>query len=215
MSESGREPTAPALLFFRPEIMTRREFLGSVLVVTALVFGSGHAPYPQWAVYRRKHLLILTDKTDPPSYKLGKRVAEVLATHLPASEARVTRAPFTRRIASLISTKQMDVAILSRDNAAALMEGRAPFAEFSPVALRALAGLGDYLLVCRDDFRALHAYLVARTLAENRAEIGVAFTPARPGALDPDSRVPTHPGARAFYAGLPPPEKAPASGGDE
>jgi hypothetical protein len=86
----------------------------------AAMFLCGHAPYGQWGVYRRRHLLILTARADPPSFELGKRVAEVLADRLPSSKAQVSRAPHKERIASLISSQQLDVALMRRDDAAAL-----------------------------------------------------------------------------------------------
>ncbi|MFQ5954767.1 MAG: hypothetical protein ACE5JZ_06875 [Kiloniellales bacterium] len=187
--------------------MNRRAFLGSALILGAAVLASGHTPYRQWTVYRQRHLLILTSRTDAPSFPLGKRVAEVLAAHLPSSKARVTRAPYTRRIASLIATKQMDVAILARDDAASLFTGRGPFAEYGPVPLRTLIGLGDYLLVCRDDFPARHAYLVAATLSRNRDRLPVAVSAGEDSP--PDATVPTHPGAQAFFEG-----RSPPGGGD-
>ena len=107
--------------------MKRRQFVRAGLVGLAGVVCSGHTPFQQWTVYRQRHLLILTDRSDPPSYPLGKRVAAVLATHLPASRARVTRAPHTERIASLISSKQLDVALISPSDAAALTAGLPPF----------------------------------------------------------------------------------------
>lgn len=185
--------------------MNRRAFLKSALIVGALTFASGHTPYRQWKIYRQRYLLILTSKTDGPSYPLGKRVAEVLAMHLPTSKARVTRAPHTRRIGSLISSKQMDLAILSRQDAVALLEGRPPFVDHGPVALRALIGLGAYLLVCRDDFPAHHAYLVAETLSTHRADLPVSISPAASG--EPvDAVVPVHPGANAYFHGGPVPQ---------
>lgn len=186
--------------------MKRRAFLKSALILGAVTFGSGHTPYRQWKIYRKRYLLILTSKTDVPSYPLGKRVAEVLATYLPTSKARVTRAPYTRRIASLISSKQMDVALLSRDDAAALLEGQPPFADYGPLPLRTIIGLGEYLLVCRNDFPARHAYLVAETLSKNRKELPVTVAPAENGLLDPDANVPIHPGALAYFEGSPPPK---------
>ncbi len=183
--------------------MNRRVFLKSALILGAVVFGSAHTPYRQWKIYRKRYLLILTSRTDAPSYPLGKRVAEVLATHLPSSKARVTRAPHTQRIASLISSKQMEVAILARNDAAALLAGRAPFAEYDPVPLRTLIGLGDHLLVCRDDFPARHAYLLAATLSRNRDELPTTVSPGEHGPVDPDATVPTHPGALAFFEGRP------------
>ena len=134
--------------------MKRRRFLHAALIGALGLVSSGHTPYRQWMVYRQRHLLILTDRSDPPSYPLGKQVAAVLATHLPASKARVTRAPHTERIASLISSKQLDVALMSPPDAVALAAGLPPFEAYGPVALRTLLSVDGYLLVCRDDFPA-------------------------------------------------------------
>ena len=168
-------------------------------LISALgLVSSGHTPYRQWMVYRQRHLLILTDRSDPPSYPLGKLVAAVLATHLPASKARVTRAPHTERIASLISSKQLDVALMSPPDAAALAAGLPPFEAYGPVALRTLIALNGYLLVCRDDFPARHAYAVTSTLDLHRDELPqAAAASAEPPAI------PLHPGALAYFEGVP------------
>lgn len=179
--------------------MKRRVLLHLTLASAALTFGTGHTPYRQWVVYRKRHLLILTSRTDSLSYPLGKRLAEVLATHLPASQARVTRAPHTERLASLISTKQLDVALLTRHDAVALLDGQPPFVDYGPVPLRAIVGIGDYLLVCRADFPARHAYLVAKTLSLHRAELPVLQDTAQ--GVEPV--VPIHPGALAYFQGHP------------
>lgn len=178
--------------------MGRRQFLHAVLIGTLGVVSSGHTPYRQWMVYRQRHLLILTDRSDPPSYPLGKQVAAVLATHLPASKARVTRAPHTERIASLISSRQLDVALMSPTDAVALATGLPPFESYGPVALRTLIALDGYLLVCRDDFPARHAYVVTRTLYLHHAELSqVAPATAESTAL------PLHPGTLAYFEGAP------------
>lgn len=188
--------------------MQRRVFLRLTAAATAWTLLSAHTPYRQWTVYRKRYLLILTSKTDAPTFGLGKRVAEVLAARLPASQARVVRAPHTARIASLISTKQMDVAILSRTDAENLMAGRPPFADYGPVALRIIVALGDYLLICRADFPDRHAYLVASALVANQGELPVAVSIGNAG------KVPVHPGARAFAEGRPAPKKPKSNNGE-
>lgn len=182
--------------------MKRRRLLEIGLAGAALALLPAHTPYRQWAIYRKRHLLILTSKTDPTGVSLGRRVAEVLAEKLPASMARLSRAPHMQRIGSLISTKQMEVAILSRADAARFMAGQPPFADYGPLALRTLVALGDYLLVSRDDFPANHAWLVAETLAVNESALPVAVSVAA-GA------VPIHPGADAYFRGKPVPPLPP------
>ena len=63
-----------------------------------LLLAYSHTPYRQWAVYRKKNLLILTSKAEPGTFELGKKIAERLALKLPASRARVSRAPDNRRV---------------------------------------------------------------------------------------------------------------------
>lgn len=189
-----------------PPGLGRRALLRSVFALAAAFAATGHAPYGQWNVYRKRNLLILTSRSDALTFPLGERVAKVLAEHLPESRARVSRAPNTKRVASLISTRQLDVAVLSRHDAAMLLAGRAPFDDYGPVPLRAIAALGGYLLICRDDFSSLHAYLVAKTLIENRDELGDDISSLDPENSSAVSIVPTHPGARACFQGRPPPE---------
>jgi hypothetical protein len=174
----------------------------------------GHAPYGQWGVYRRRYLLILTARADPPSYELGKRVAEVLADRLPSSKAQVSRAPHKERIASLISSQQLDVALMRRDDAAALRQGSPPFAEHGPVKLFTVVGIGEYLFVCRDDFAARHAWLVAEALDKSRSALPDLLLPSGASSEPPDARIPLHPGALGYFTGAPMPGLEPHSDHD-
>jgi TRAP-type uncharacterized transport system substrate-binding protein len=189
-----------------PGRLGRRALLRSALVLMAVIATMGHSPYRQWKIYRKRNLLILTSRSDAPSFPLGERVAQVLAKHLPESRAQVSRAPTTERIASLISTKQMDVAVLSLNDAATLLAGRAPFTDYGPVPLRTIVVLGDYLLICREDFPALHAYLLAETLMKNRDELDVTVSSPDTGNISAEGVVPAHRGARAYVDGRPPPD---------
>lgn len=187
----------------------RRGFLRAGLRVgllgaAALALGA-HTPYRQWKVYRRRHLLIVASKTDPEAYRTATALAAALAEHLPESQARPSRAPSLERVASLIATKQMDVAVLTRAEAAALMDGRAAFHKGAPVALRALYATAAHLLVCRADFPAAHAYLVVRSLDRHRA--GLALAGAGMSARE-DGPPPMHEGALAYLDGRPLPGKA-------
>jgi TRAP-type uncharacterized transport system substrate-binding protein len=185
--------------------MRRRKFLRAGLVVIAWFAAGAHTPYRQWQVYRKRHLLIGTSKTDAPTYPLGQRIVEVLARELPASQARVTRGPDPWRLASLLTTAQLEVVVLAAGDVAALREGRAPFAAFGPTELNVLFAFGDYFLVCRPDFPPHHAYQVVQTLAQNAQAIPGA-RPVHAGA----NPVPIHAGARAYALGepLPPPSAA-------
>lgn len=185
-------------------MISRRNFLRTGLAATTLFVASGHTPYRQWEVYRRKHLLIGTCRADEPSYSLGKHIAATLEEFLPESKARVSRAPDQIRLASLITTGQLQIVLFSRDDLAALRAGAAPFEDYGETDLTALFRFGDHLLVTRPDFPDRHAWLVTKTLTErlgdfeNAAPIDIASPPA-----------PIHPGARAFAAGDPEPAPPP------
>lgn len=191
--------------------MRRRALIHACGTFGAWCLLSAHTPYRQWQVYRRRHLVIGTSRADAPSYALGKRIVFVLLEHLPESSARVTRGPDPWRLASLLTTSQLDVVLLSTEDALALQEGRAPFEAFGPTELRALTRLGSHLLLTQPDFPDRHAYLVAMTLSEHgdaleaAVEIAAKLVPAHPGALAYASGAPEPAGPEvASEEGLPP-----------
>lgn len=177
--------------------MNRRDVLRVAGTAAAALLLCGHTPYGQWVVYRKKHLLIGCHRKDPETYDVAKAVVAALASHLPAAKARVARAPHAGRLASLLGTEQMDVAVLGPADAAATAAGDGPFAAYGPVALRLLTPVDDRLLVAGAAFPDRHAWLVTGALA------GSALAP------DPQARreavLPWHPGARAYLDGRPEP----------
>lgn len=183
--------------------------LGAILAVWG--GASAHTPYRQWQVYRQRHLVIGTSKSDPESYALGKEIAFVLAQHLPESSPRVTRGPDSWRLASLLTTAQLEVVVLSEEEVPALRDGHPPFEAFGPTELRTLFWFGTHWLVVRPDLPDRHAWQVVRTLSQHAREFASA-APAKPGA----SPVPVHPGALAYAAGepLPPPIEAAQDAGE-
>lgn len=162
---------------------------GLLIVGAALA----HTPYKQWVVYRRKHLLIATDRSTEGSYELGKTLAATLKEDVQDSRARVARAPDSGRIARLLATEQFDVALLPRSEAVALTRGEAPFEPYGAVALRTLYVSGRFVLVSRADFPPDHAYLVTEALVER---FGVDE------ALSFSTDVPVHPGSADYLADL-------------
>lgn len=180
----------------------RRRLLRAGAALAAWAVAGGHTPYRQWAVYRRKHLLIGTCRADAPTYPLGKRIVAALESRLPEARARVTRARDQLRLASLITTGQLEVVLFAAEDAAGLRDGAPPFAAFGPTPLAALFRYGPRWLLCRPDFPDRHGWLVARALSESAA----GFADAGPAD---DSVVPVHSGARAFAAGAPEPPAPP------
>ena len=177
--------------------MNRRTLIRTGGAAAASFLLSGHTPYGQWVVYRKKHLLIGCHKQDPRTYDLAKQVVALLGEHLPAAKARAARAPRAQRLASLIGTDQMDVAVLAWAEAAAMAAGTGIFKPYGKIPLTLLASLGDRALIAHGDFPARHAWLVAAALGASPLVAKVKV----PG-LTP---LPWHPGAEAFRNGDPEP----------
>jgi hypothetical protein len=153
-------------------------------------------------------ILIGTSKADPASYPLGQRIVDVLAANLPESSARVARGPDAWRLASLLTSEQFEVILLTSDEVTALRHGRSPFEAFGATQLRSLFSFGDHWLVCRPDFPDHHAWLVVETLAVHGG-LTLGGSPPDPA----QSPVPIHQGALAYLSGrLPPP--GPAAGAE-
>ncbi|MEO8717421.1 MAG: hypothetical protein ABI423_04275 [Burkholderiales bacterium] len=193
----------------------RRNFL-TLLARTAALVAAGHSPLlvaqtdrrrnavgmkladlspdRNWPIYRRYHLMIVGQGDDPRGMALARAVAETLARILPTSRAESTRAKDSRRVGVLIATDQHDVAVMTNESAEALLLGKPPFVDLGASPLRAIVSLGSHLLVCRPDFLARHAYLVAKTLSERENALPVPASAS-------EGPVPAHPGARAFFAG--------------
>ncbi|NER83804.1 MAG: hypothetical protein F6K42_30535 [Leptolyngbya sp. SIO1D8] len=155
--------------------MNRRNFLSNGL--TAVLFGLplGHTPFPQWKVYRQIHLFIVVNREDSVAYNLGQAISETLATELPESRAMVTRAQNILRLASLISTHQLDLALIHRSELVAWQHAENPFDQIEPVALKTLFTIEDYVLIGREDFRMEHAHLVRQTLQTHPDAITLAL----------------------------------------
>jgi hypothetical protein len=180
--------------------MKRRALLKVGAGAAALVL-AGHRlaladlePDRMWSIYRRYRLMIVGQHDDEIGIAFAGAVVDVLARFLPASRAQLARAADSRRVGVLIATNQQDVAIMAADSAEALFLAKPPFDDVRNVPLRLIVSFGSHVLVCRPDFMARHAYLVAQTLAEHNDAL-----PIPAGA--PEGVVPAHRGSHAFFAG--------------
>ncbi|HVO48180.1 MAG TPA: hypothetical protein VMT29_17800 [Steroidobacteraceae bacterium] len=157
----------------------------------------GHMPYRQWQVFRAVHLFVVTSSTDPQAGELADRIAETLAARLPKSKALAAEARDAHEVMQLLRSHQIQVALVTTDEADAAQRGAGDIAEGGAIALRVLTQLGSRLLVVLPDFPDDKAYDIARALADFPAAQRTA-DPAAPA-------VPLHPGAIAFREGRPPP----------
>jgi hypothetical protein len=173
--------------------VNRREFLGALVFAAGAKRVDAHTPYGQWVVYRKKHLLIGSHRTDPETYVVAKELASLLVEHLPKSKSRVARAPTAQRLASLLGTDQLDLAVLARADAVGMLEGTGRFEPYGVIPLKLLAKLDSYLLVAHERFPLRHAWLVAAAIHTNMPEVEAQQMP------DADLR--WHAGALSFFKG--------------
>jgi hypothetical protein len=178
--------------------MNRRQFLSLASASAGWALLSGHSPYRQWIVYRETHLIILTSRDDQGSDDLGEKIAAIVREALPDSKAAVGRGPGVQRIASLISSRQAQVGVVSRPNATAMYYGEGVFQQYGAIPLRVLVQNDAYRLVCRDDFLAQHGYLLTQALMERGTGLGLSI-PGRDAATD--GEIPPHAGALDFAEG--------------
>jgi hypothetical protein len=151
-------------------------------------------PDRMWPVYRRYHLIIVGQRDDEKGLTLTKASTDTLAQFLPESRALLVRAADMRRIGVLIATDQQDVAVMSSEGAKALFLGEPPFEDITGRPIRAIVSFGTHQMVCRPNFRARHAYAIAKTLSEHQDSLAATVAASQ-------DVVPMHPGARAFFAG--------------
>ena len=173
----------------------RRQAAKLLTATLAIVVLTGHTPYGQWTVYRRRNLFIVASRTDAAAVGLAQVLVKGLARELPESHARFTRATDPVRIASLLATGQLDVAIISRDEAASMHTGLGAFEGVGPIPLRLVTELGTHLLVTVESFRDRHAFLLAKATEHLRPGLPLLAASSLPISI------PEHPGAAAYRAG--------------
>lgn len=202
---SGGPPRTAASVA-RRGCLSRRELTACLLGALASTAVGAHTPYGQWTVYRRRNLFIVASRTDAQALDLAEALAAGLARELPESRARMTRATEPVRVASLLATGQLDVAVVADDEAASMLAGSGVFRAVGPVPLRALAKLGGHVLVAVEDFKPRHAYLLSQAVEHLRGALPGAAATA--GGLT----VPEHAGAAAWRGGEPIPAVEPSRG---
>lgn len=181
----------------------RRALLTGLGAMSASLWLTGHTPYNQWKIYRQRFLLIHTTREDADGDALGDAFVAALLANLPASRAQVARGPTYARIASLLSTGQAEVAVLTPDLALALTRSAPPFEDFIATPLAVIAETQRHQLVCVDRLPLHHGYLIAQALMQDGAVPGLVVPQREAGTPAAEGRLPTHSGALAFVRGEP------------
>jgi len=192
--------------------MQRRSLLTRLTAATAVAWlpmslALAHTPYRFWDVFRKRNMVILTSHADYTGDDTGDIWVATLRQNLPLSRALVSLTQDLGRMASLLKTDQVKMAVLSHEDARKMFTGEAPFENFKPLVLQILADNGQYFLVTRPDLPLYHGYLVVSALMEAADSLKLV----NPGSVQFGMVV--HEGAQTFYKGdkleppPPPPDK--------
>jgi hypothetical protein len=154
-----------------------------------------HSPYRFWDVFRKINMQILTSHADYVGDDIGDAWVATLRENLPLSRAMVSRAHDMTRIASLLKTDQVKMAVLSYMHARLMFTGQPPFEDFAPLPLEILVDNGKYLLVTRPNLPLYHGFLVTTALMEDAEKLQL---------VNPDKGrfgMAVHAGAQVYYRG--------------
>jgi hypothetical protein len=180
--------------------MQRRSFLSlgalaSSAVLLPMQFAMAHTPYRFWDVFRKRNMQILTSHDDYIGDETGDVWVATLREKLPLSRAMVSRTQYMTRMASLLKTDQVKIAVLSYQHAQQMSTGEPPFEEYAPLKLDILVDNGKYLLVTLPNLPLYHGYLVTTALMEAADKLQLI----NPGQGRFGMAV--HAGAQAHYRG--------------
>lgn len=180
--------------------MQRRSFLSfgalaSSAVLLPMQFAMAHTPYRFWDIFRKRNMQILTSHDDYTGDETGDVWVATLREKLPLSRAMVSRTQYMTRMASLLKTDQVKIAVLSYQHAQQMSTGEPPFEEYAPLKLDILVDNGKYLLVTLPNLPLYHGYLVTTALMEAADKLQLI----NPGQGRFGMAV--HAGAQAHYRG--------------
>ncbi len=136
-----------------------------------------HSPWGQYQVYRQMHLLIMSTIPDGPTYPYSNKIVKAINEVIPEAKARPARAKNFESVHSLFKTKQIQLVLLSKSNAKALLEGSTPFSGLGPVEAKVLYAFGDLLLLVQNDFPDSNVWLLADAFKKIHNRLPGALTP--------------------------------------
>ena len=154
-----------------------KSLLVPVFVLVFSIPALAHSPWGQYQVYRQMHLLIMSTIPDSPTYPYSNKIVKAINEIIPKAKARPARAKTFERVHSLFKTKQIQLELLSKINAKALLEGSTPFSGLGPVEAKLLYVFGDLLLLVQNDFPDSNVWLLADALIKIHNRLPGALTP--------------------------------------
>jgi TRAP-type uncharacterized transport system substrate-binding protein len=174
----------------------------SVLAVAATLL-PGHSPYRQWYAYRAQHLVVVTDEARPGALAVASAIASAIAARWPETRSVPAAARSPTEVVKLLSSGQLQVGLVPVADALEAFDGRGRFADVGKVSLRAVATIGDDLLVVLESCGRERVRAIAQALAEFRGDGPLPKKASLRGAAP----IPFHPGVADYY------ESSTAAGG--
>lgn len=138
---------------------------------------------------------------DAPTYPYSKKLVAAINAVLPEAQARPARAKDFERVHNLFKSKQMNLVLLSKANAKALVEGSGPFSAHGPTAAKTLYVFGELWLLVQPEFPDNHVWLLTDAIRKARDLLPEALSPD-----DVETLPNLHPGALMALRGEPMPE---------
>ena len=161
--------------------MRRRSFLTSLLLAPAAF---AHSPWGQYTVYRQKHLLILSSKTDPDSYPYSERLVSAINREQPSAKARAARAKNLDRCHSLFLTNQMQFMLLPYQTTVEMREGTGQFSDRDALPIKTIYEFGDLTFSVRSDIDPTIIRIVTYSILEQLHSLPKASKPAKMLEID-------------------------------
>ena len=158
--------------------MLRRAFIGALPATLFPLMALAHSPWGQYAVYRQKHLLILSTRDDAQSYGYSKRLVDAINMAVPEASARPARAINLDRAYNLLRTDQFQFALLSSENIEAMRSSTGLFTGKPSVDLKTIYRFDNLEFVVRADFPENLVAIVTNAVLSNLSSL--------PGALPPE-----------------------------
>ena len=136
-----------------------------------------HSPWSRYVVYRQKHLLIMSSKTDPNSYPYSELLIRAINREEPSASARPARAQDLQRCYDLFATDQMQFMLLPSRDTVALLTSQGSFREKEPLPGKILYEFGDLTLSVRQDVDANIVRTITFAILEQLGSLPNASSP--------------------------------------
>ncbi len=157
--------------------MLRRSFICMLPALLVPQAAHAHSPWGQYAVYRQKHLLVLSTRDDPDSYDFSKLLVAAINKSAPEASARPARAVNLERAYNLLRTDQFQFAVLSKANIKAMRTASGVFSDKRPVDLRTIYRFDDLEFVVLANFPARLVSVVTEAVLSNISTLPGAAPP--------------------------------------